>query len=64
MKFHNGSKRVNKLDGGKAKAKKQYHKSLRKASASEIYKALNISKEEVKKVHKFICTDPRCSCDE
>lgn len=29
MKHHNGRRRVNKLDGGKKRAKRQYHKSLR-----------------------------------
>lgn len=31
MKHHDGEKRINKVDGGKKKAKKQYHKKLREA---------------------------------
>ena len=32
MKHHDGRKGINKVDGGKARAKKQYHKKLRTAS--------------------------------
>lgn len=38
MKFHNGRKRINKLDGGKKRAKKQYHKAIRKADKDSIKK--------------------------
>jgi hypothetical protein len=33
MKFHNGKRRINKVDGGKKRAKKQYHKKIREADA-------------------------------
>lgn len=32
VKHHNGVRRVNKLDGGKKGAKKQFHKKLREAN--------------------------------
>lgn len=35
MKHHNGYKKINKVDGGKKKAKKQYHKKLREQSKKE-----------------------------
>jgi hypothetical protein len=36
MKHHDGRKRINKVDGGKARAKKQYHKKLRTANLAEL----------------------------
>jgi hypothetical protein len=36
MKHHDGRKRVNKLDGGKGRAKKQWHKALREAGKTEL----------------------------
>jgi hypothetical protein len=36
MKFHNGKRRINKVDGGKKRAKKQYHKKIREADKEEV----------------------------
>lgn len=36
MKHHDGKKKINKVDGGKRKARKQYHKAIRKNAKTEI----------------------------
>ena len=58
MKHHDGKKRINKVDGGKRKAKKQYHKKLRTAGLAES------KKECVIPEYAFQCDDCNCYADE
>lgn len=44
MRHHDGRKRVNKLDGGKGRVKKQYHKALRSGSRREVQKLVGEAK--------------------
>jgi hypothetical protein len=40
MKFHDGEKRVNKVDGLKRRERRRYHKATRKASKRIVRRAL------------------------
>jgi hypothetical protein len=47
MKHHDGEKRINKVDGGKGRARKQYHKALRQTG-----------KRQAKQLHCRSCNAP------
>lgn len=59
MKHHNGHKTINKLDGGKGRAKKQYHKGLRGVRASD-----PIIDEWPPKHPRGVVEDPKEKCQE
>ena len=41
MKHHNGIRRINKVDGGKGRARRTYARAIRRAGKREVREALN-----------------------
>ncbi len=54
MKHHDGRKRINKVDGGKARAKKQYHKKLRAAGEVQLTEGLKNLQTEYNEIRAMV----------